>query len=324
MPPPTVNTAQVPPTPDTEALLNDAFSRDPTFSRINPAAMQQVDLSQTINGYTINLRRVYANANRVIIGVVVSSPPGTDVELLGGGLTTTTGIRLPFSLGVYTAPAPVIAYAYAYDNRVNETMPAVITGHLELNLVDMAPVRAALAQITPVNLNTTPMPPGSVRTINPTHVAGPFTFDINVPVIPADSRIVPLNQTVQAAANLTMTLEKMIIAGGEARAFLRFQMAGDSHAALLPAANLTVGEWNAEVNGHLDPLGDWDQLGEDTGAYTFRDFPADGQGDATLTISELTITALTKDHITLTPSVRTLLPGPWTFHFTLPAPSPQP
>src|SRR5699024_8885178 len=34
MPPPADNTAQVPPTPDTEALLNDAFSRDPTFSRI--------------------------------------------------------------------------------------------------------------------------------------------------------------------------------------------------------------------------------------------------------------------------------------------------
>lgn len=312
------------PTPNTEALLNEAFQQDPTFSRIDPNAMQQVGLSQTIDGYTVNVRRVYANANRVVIGVVVTSPPGTDVELLGGGLTTTTGIRLPFSLGVYTTPGAVRAYAYAYDNRVGETMPSVITSQLTLRLVDMAPFRAVLNG-GPPSTTPPPTPPTSAdNSFSPQPVAGLFNFDLNVPVVASDSRIVPLNQTVKAAANLTMTLEKIIISNGEARAFLRFQMSGTRHAALLPTATLIVGDWNAEVSGHLNPLSDWNQLGEDTGAYTFRDFPADGQGGATLTINELTITALTKDNITLTPTILTILPGPWTFQFTLPAKSPSP
>jgi hypothetical protein len=318
MPPPTANTAQVPPTPDPEALLDDAFSRDPTFSRIDAAAMQPVDLSQTINGYTVNVRRVYANANRVIIGVIVTSPPGTDVELLGGGLTTTTGIRLPFSLGVYTAPAPVIAYAYAYDNRVNDTMPTVITSQLTLNLVDMAPVRAVIAQITPVNLNTTPMPPGSERTISPPQAAGPFTFDLQVPVIPTESRIVPVNQTV-TAAGMDMTLEKLVIAGGEARAFLHFRVLDNLHWWRHPVVTLAVAGWSAEVNSHLNPLSDWLPLSDAAGTYTFRDFPAGEQGDAVLTVTELV-----EENSSLTPTTGTILPGPWTFQFTLPPKSPQP
>ena len=83
-----------------------------------------MDLSQTINGYTVNVR---PGLRQCQPGDYrrgrYTSPPGTDVELLGGGMTTTTGIRLPFSLGVILPLPWCDSYAYAYDNRVNDTMP---------------------------------------------------------------------------------------------------------------------------------------------------------------------------------------------------------
>src|SRR4030042_495241 len=83
------------------SLIKELFQK--YASHIEEAGLaQELDLSQTINGVTVKLERVYADANVVLVGFTISGPDerySSDVQLF-----TTGGQNLPMMLGFGHVP----------------------------------------------------------------------------------------------------------------------------------------------------------------------------------------------------------------------------
>jgi hypothetical protein len=297
---------------------------------------QELNLSQTLNGITVTLQWVYADANRLVVGFMVNGPedlPGnhalsparvtlTDAAgtvfpgLVGYGVTGQSDI-LKVSL-----PSGEGAYLLTFDAAPIEGEPA----ELDLQLV-----MEVETYVVPTPVPSTPdvyEDMGPLEPVVPMATAGPFTFDFSVPFIPG--RTVEVQQTVETA-EVAVRLERVVVTPSETRAILCFDPpdGGSKEWTLITALDTGDGQ---ELSG-----GVCSQLSGTSGEICYRDIYLDAltgrSGTWTLTVTELVgedINQLESQILRQADSAavsvdavdaakfQTRLAGPWVFHFVVP------
>jgi len=210
-------------------ILERVFRIEAGLYDIEQAGLvQELDLSQTTDGITVTLQRVYADANRIVVGYTVSGPEGlpTDRHLLSAGetLSDATGTIFPWEVGHgITGPSDLLeevsslpgegAYVLSFDAAAVKGAPETL---------DLRLVMDVETYVVP-----TPVPPtpgvyenrGPLEPVMPVSTAGPFTFDFSVPFTPGHA--LEAQQTVKAAG-VAVKLERVVITPSETRAYLCF------------------------------------------------------------------------------------------------------
>ncbi|NLE99494.1 MAG: DUF4179 domain-containing protein [Anaerolineales bacterium] len=228
--------------------VSRVFRMVPSWQYVEEQGLvQDVHLSQTINGVTVTLEKVYADANQILIGYGISGLPdgviqaevtltdekGTAFrELAGAGVTGTSDL-LDVSL-----PAGEGRYVVAFDGSGVEGAPPELELHLAMHLVrpifvtpDATPVTVDGQEVeSPVAVEAlTPLTVGERTTM------GPFVFDFRAPFLPA--RVSEVQQTAHAAG-IAIRLQRVVVTPSETRITLCFQ----------PPA---VDDWDWTVTGAL-------------------------------------------------------------------------
>ena len=279
---------------------NRAFEMDPGLRHVDQAQLgRSVELAQTVDDVTITVRRVYADANRVVVGYAVTGRDARPVDhftLVRPTLTTAAGTALPSVGGVgkagedgtpgyveifdASALAPGVG---AEDFRL--TIPAVIATRL-----DNAPPTAAAAREQTV---------------------GPWTFRFAVAVLPG--RVAEPAQTA-TAGGVAIRLERVVVTPTETRAYLRFPDTPPlAPGTWQPQLHLAGGDWDSRQGG-----AEYGVLRPTSGGPYVASFPAalaDKRGAWTLTIEALI--GVDAGH----PADGTAparLAGPWVFRFVVP------
>jgi len=243
------------------------------------------------------VQRVYADANRIVIGYTVSGPAGVAFNNflpIDTTLTDQEGREYPGHSGVGAGmEGDTGGYVLCFDAGV----------------LPQAPERLALRLVTAVmGLPATPAAQGERPR------AGPFTFAFSVPVIPG--RVMDTPQTVEAEGT-RITVKRAVVTPSETRLILQVSPAPDADGGVErqwePIAKLQVSDAASEVQrlapeaGHFGGMGR--QQGED---YDYRiPYPlADCQGEWTLTVSELVGFGRNGGQVRLS--------GPWVLRFVVP------
>lgn len=289
----------------------------PGWQHIEEAHLaQEINLSQTLDGVTVTLERVYADANQIVIGYTVKGLADQNLhvsrmsltdeqgrafsEMAGAGVTGNSellGVQLPPGEG---------AYVTAFDASVVEGKPKSQHLHLTMHLVKLVTVEA----VTPTVPLPEPSEPGVIvapaQALREEIVGDPFTFDFSVPFIPGQT--VEVQQTVEAAG-VAMKLERVAITPSETRAVLCFEPPDDIEWTLL--ADLDAGDGGALHGGVVGRLDD--VSGQECQRVSYMESLTGKPGEWTLTVTELVGTDLSQ-----IPSKQIRLAGPWVFRFRVP------
>jgi hypothetical protein len=276
---------------------------------------QKVNLSQTVNGYTVTIDWVYADGNQVILRHNVSPSHTEDGLRIGVGpmkLTDATGKVFPNigSIQVHTRDWASPLYAMFDASHYSGTPGAV-----------SVPATASLRLIT--GLGASRSPSESRKTATPATMPASwerrtlpetFTFDFKVPVMPV--RVAQVGKAV-TADGATVTLEELRVSPSEARTIVRLEPPKeDADLEWRPTLYLEVGDWDEDlgiVRGdrryHAGPSSQ--PLGGGRWSYSWPVVPYDRREEWTVTVTQLIGYAPG-----LVPEV--VLDGPWTFKATLP------
>ena len=217
---------------------------------------QELNLSQTIDGITVNLERAYADSNVVLIGYSVNQPENQNYRY-GATLATSDGQALDPMVGMIGAPEMErlgmsnSAAIFVYD-------ASEITGNpTELNLV----LKAGTFIFPGINGETTQPP-------------GPLVFNFTVPF--HAGKTIEVNQTIETAG-IPITLERVVITTWATRADFNFYPHYDGPSAVslkLPSGNSE----NATLGKNMGtPL---------LQRYFYRDFTNES-GEWTIEIADL-------------------------------------
>ena len=303
---------------------------------------QEVNLSQTLNGVTVTLERVYADANEIIIGYTIKSPDGQ--RYTGGHLTLTdaTGTVFPGTVGLGVAgqsdilgielPPGEGAYVLAFDAAAVKGAPDDLDLRLVMEVEELVlsrdvpdphptPSGSPAEPPEPMVVELEPLPVGAI--------VGPFTFDFSVPFIPG--RTIEVQQTVEAAG-IAVRLERIVVTPSETKAFLCFEPP-DRGSKWEPIVTLDAGDGqdlsgiSRQFSGTCYVLSGTLQFKADGSVTTVNEtgeedcycyghgFLAplyDQRGEWTLTVTELVGFDLAP------PYEQTRLAGPWVFRFRVP------
>lgn len=278
---------------------------------------EQVNLSQTINGYTVTVQRVYADSNRIVIGYTLDSSQGADLPA-EVSLTNDKGTEFPAISGNGTGmEAGTAGHVLIFDSTVLQDTPPLLKLHLKMELVDFSLGLEPAPTAGLNNSNTAGAKGPSTGKIG----AGPFNFSLSVPVISA--RSIEVQQTARAA-NVDVTLERLIITPSETRAILRWVSPDGkldpTRFTWTPVVSLEEGYTYA--NPQPDANNGWAnqsrQLGDDRWSATFPAILYNNSGEWTLAVTEIVGTEKSEGGA----NQQERIAGPWIFHFTLP-PTPK-
>jgi hypothetical protein len=304
-------------------IISSVFEMTPSWQYLEEESLlQDIDLRQTVDGVTVTLAKVYADANQILVGYGVSGLANQDVhievtltdekgtefrKLQGAGVTGTSEL-----LGV-TVPEGDGSYLVAFDGAAVEGAPAALQLRLVMQLNRWVPVTP---EPGPATIDGQPVePPAAVQSSVPvTYEKGstvdPFTFDFRVPFLPA--RVVDVQQTAHASG-MAVRLERVIVAPSETRFITCFPPSGNEEM-----------EWVAATGTLHTGLGRNYELG-----YELRDrfVRADGQmcyvygflapladqhGTWRLKMTELVGFEMKE------PYGQNRIAGPWVFRFRVP------
>lgn len=297
---------------------------------------QQVDYRQTINGYTVAVKRVYADPNRIIIGYVVEQPaapqPGDDSKPGGASntrsdahpasekLTTGEGVALQPMVGAGSGvQGGEAGYVLTYDALALGD-PAAMPREVDLRFtLDLVTLRVEGAQPAPTTRQTGPDSWAvEAQPVRQDKVAGPFVFDLSIPM--PQARIAEVGQTVESAG-VSVTLERVVVTPAEARFYLRYA----------PPNGRTDLEWvpvhSLRVNGLERGSGaitGGNKLSSDRWYSSVLAPLYDEQGEWTFTINELVgMPDLNGVQFESDSELQEALKqervrGPWAFKFTVP------
>jgi hypothetical protein len=268
--------------------------------------VQQMDMSQTVNGVTVRLERVYADNNEVLLGYTVSGPTGKylthgeklvtiDGQILssGGGrgfVRNSTG-----ELGNW-APSESVAMISSFDASGISGSPEKLNLKLTVPVLDWTK-------------------PGIDAP-----VLGVFTFDFSVPVHPG--KTIAVNQTVEAAG-IPITLRKVEISPYETKAFFQpLPQDIQDNGAILSQITLKMQSGKSIENSSGG------KQGELLVSYFMGDLTGQ-HGEWTVTINELVSPGFDITHAIEVPGVpgayyctdcppSPRVSGPWVFHFKVP------
>jgi hypothetical protein len=289
--------------------------------------LQHEHISQSVDGYTVTLWRAYADANRIILVSTVTTPATGvrhSVDLVQPVLTDSEGDVLPGGrFGFRSAvEADTQVYVHEYDAtdlrvqsdtirlrwRIAALQVTQVTGEsvqperpwdrlqgLDHTLAHLRPPTTTIAQ---AQLDTRPK-----QTI-----AGPFTFAVTLPFLPA--HVATPNQTV-TAQGIPITLQQVVVTPSEIRVTVRIPAVHGLPAKdWYPTIRVAVGNWNSMQ----PPRGGEGGAAAADGAYhySFTNVPAQAAGQWTLTVDAI-------DHYVLQQApVQERIAGSWVFHFSVP------
>jgi Domain of unknown function (DUF4179) len=285
------------------SIVDKAFGMDPGTNRIVTEHLgQELGLSQTVNGFTVTIERVYADANQIVIGYSVSGPSDRSFNnFLAFGpqrgqtpvLVDDTGREFQHSpigwgAGVEAGKG---GYLLLYDATPIAGNPANLTLHLAIGSLDVIErVNAGTPTVAGSALRPTPQKgadpgPYCEPEVCIYSVDGPFAFDLTIPF--AASRVAEPHQTVEVGG-VPLTLDR--ISSTPTGTLVTLRGAG-------PGATVTLTGGNTKYTlGQPGPIPAQltsDQLFN----YTTTDPLPDGQTDWTLTVTTTRGTATF--HVTL-------------------------
>jgi len=289
-------------------LIDKVFGLDSgAGSIVSKNLGEQVDLSRSIAGFTVTLNRVYADANRVILGYTVAGPASRRVWnfSLGASQIEANGVTLlgrgEVADGLIARPN---AYLQWFDASALNGSPQSIHLHIVFPWIEAMEQVGPLArpgQGPPMQFPAMPsLQPGAIATLVPVgqanspirlvRVGGPVTFELSVPFIPG--RAVDLHDA-ETAGGRTVTLERAVVTPTETRLYL-------SGTGADVVGTLSVGDWQSDSNTVMQSS--W-AAGDGVTAVSYLAPLSDKHG-------EWTFVARSAGSSTAG--------GPWTFHFVLP------
>jgi hypothetical protein len=301
-------------------VAGQVFHLFPGWQHVEEAYLaQEVNFSQTLNGVTVTLERVYADANEIVIGYTIKDSSGQLYDIYDLALTDAAGTVFPRTVGAgMTGQSDVLkgsllpgegAYVLAFDAAVVTDAPEELDLQMVMELVlspdapGLSPTPsgplAELPESMVVTAESQPAPGEEA-------IVGPFTFDFSVPLIPG--RVAEVNQTVDAAG-VVMTLERVVVTPSETRTYLRFDLPDGAGTHWMPVMMLEAPGNKKSQEYFAYPVN------TDSSGYSYG-FPVpfyDRPGEWSLTVAELVGTDLTRQ-----PSEDIRLAGPWVFHFYVP------
>ncbi|HEX5503532.1 MAG TPA: DUF4179 domain-containing protein [Thermomicrobiales bacterium] len=334
-----------------ESFVACVMAYDPGLAWADAAGLvQHLDQSRASDGYTLTIWRAYADANRVAIAYTLTTPRGfpADARLTPGATTLTddagrtyqgnggygdveSGTRVSV-LTFDAAPLP----AGATEARFHLAIAGLQVFTPPSKDQPTPQVIATDEQGRAVAVKVAPGTPVATR------VAGPWAFDLTVPVAP--SRTVEVNQAVTArpavryidqsgspvatpaggqpapAAGVQIDLQRVVIAPSEMRVYLRFTpppgVPGFDWAPIVHVGGAD-GSWDSRRGASGGTSGQ--RLADGTYVYVFNSPFYDRRGDWVLTVDELV--GFTQDPRAYDPSKRDeqiRLAGPWVFRFAAP------
>lgn len=301
-------------------VVSRLFQQEAGLRHVEQANLvQELNLSQTVDGVTVTLERAYADANRIVVGFTIKSPPGQRYHARHLTLTDAAGTVFPGTVGYgVTGQSDILgvslppgegAYVLAFDAAAVEGAPAELDLRLVMEVEELVlPPDAPEPPPTPDSPPAEPPDSIVVEVLRPLPVGaivGPFTFDFSVPFIPG--RVAEVNQTVEAA-RVAICLERVVVTPSETRAYLRFDSPAGAEMRWTPIALLKApGDEESEsyfaYSGNDDPP---------LYRYGFLAPLYERRGEWTLTVTELVGSDLAR------PGEETRLAGPWMFHFVVP------
>lgn len=194
-----------------------------------------LNLSQTIAGYTVTVRRAYVDANRIVVDYTVQQPDGQPLQrrvMSDSSLRGSRGASLTFLGGTEDQGG---AYLESFDAAGVVPSAGKIALHLTI------PLFSALRHSDIANLQATPV-------VVPQAQDRPFIFAFSIPAptptTPAGEEagsVVPVNQTVTVDGQ-AVTLERVVLSPSETRLYLR----GEGITTAQPLPVLIAGDWNSE------------------------------------------------------------------------------
>jgi len=304
-------------------VISQVFRLFPGWQHVEEAHLaQEVNLSQTLDGVTVTLERVYADANEIVIGYTIKGPNGQRYHAYHLTLTDAAGAVFPGTVGYgmsgqsdileASLPPGEGSYVLAFDAAAVTGAPKELDLRLVMELEKLvlppdapspSPTLAGSPAEPPESMVVVlePLPTPDERAI-----VGPFAFDFSVPFIPG--RVAEVNQTVEAAG-VAMRLERVVVTPSETRAYLRFDSPGGAETRWAPIVMLKA---------------PGDEKSQSYFAYSVNADPPihqcgflaplyDRQGEWNLTVTELVGTDLAQQ-----PSEDIRLAGPWVFRFRVP------
>ena len=217
------------------SLVHNALQLDPGLAYADmKKSGQEVNLTQTVAGSTVSLNWIYADENRIGLGVSIQGPAGAaynSITPMRVVLTDAGGNIYP-SAGGYGTPyedgATVSVLTFSVPAAA-QPLPPVLNLRLSVSLMAADPTWIARMPTTE---------PGSKieGPIGPE--AGPFEFAFSASPAPASK--VSLNQTIESAG-VSLTLKSVSVSMSETQAELCY---GSSSPAMLdwaPIFQLDVG-----------------------------------------------------------------------------------
>jgi hypothetical protein len=301
-------------------VISQVFRLFPGWQHVEEAHLaQEVNLSQTLDGVTVTLERVYADANEIVIGYIIKGPNGQRYDAYHLTLTDAAGTVFPRTLGSgvtgqsdilkVSFPSGEGAYVLAFDAAPVEGAPTKLDLRLAMEVREFVlPLDAPKPPPTPISPSAEP--PASIvveaQPVPEGAIVGLFTFDFSVPFIPG--WVAEVNQTVEAAG-VAVRLERVVVTPSETRAYLRFDSPGGAETQWTPIAMLKApGDGKSQdyfaYSVNADPP---------VYPYGFLAPLYDRRGEWTLTVTELVGTDLAQQ-----PSEDIRLAGPWVFRFHVP------
>ena len=318
---------------DVNAQLACVFRVNPAFQQMmQDGLFREVNEAQTVDGFTITLRRVYADANVILVAYTLEMPVWVTSEerIAVGPLQLVDSAGRTYQ-GTQSGAGFTTAQVFAFDATALPAGTSAETFTLTVGSADVRATPPVGSQPTPGSCGPNcvvvqPATPGAQLA-----TAGPWRFTFTVPVIPA--RVAEVHQAVTVTAQprllrqstpvaagvppaqlLTITRERVIVTPSETRVILTLPAPPDQ----------SGGRWNPIV--HLSGPG-WDSrngargsegsgpVGDGTVMYTFHADNYDRPDDWQVTVDELVATDPT-------PGIGQQLrvTGPWVFHLTVPAP----
>jgi hypothetical protein len=320
-------------------IVNRLFRQEAGLRHVEQANLvQELNLSQTVDGVTVTLERAYADANRIVVGFTIKDPNGQRYDAHHLTLTDAAGTVFSGTLGYgVTGQSDILkvslppgegADVICFDAAPVEGAPAELDLRLVMEVVEALPPAALEPSPTPAS---PPAEPPMVVVLEPLPtpeeeaIVGPFTFDFSVPFIPG--RVADVNQTVEAAG-VAVRLERVVVTPSETRAYLRFDSPSGEAEWWMPIAMLQApGEDGKSYAGYMG------SYGPASYQYGFLAPLYDRQGEWTLTVTELGYTDIERleaqilrqaDSVVVlvdaaeAAEFQTRLDGPWVFRFRVP------
>lgn len=255
--------------------------------------VQELNISQTIDGITVSLERAYADSNVVLLGYTVSGPDKKYNSYVTG-LLTEDGQNIPELMEIGTVPGSEailgewgeserLAIIAAFNSSAIQAIPSELNLKLEIQVAEVS-MFGVQQRLT-----------------------GPFILKFSLPF--NTGNVVEVNQTVEAAG-IPITLEKVEISPWVTQVVVQFHPPYDSNNHPVPIITLELPAGNPDSKGFMTTP---------SGQYFLGDFTSE-HGEGIVTIREL---VLPPDKSIQQPGTHPAsdterVTGPWIFRFQIP------